>query len=71
MRNSLDKKALIKLVEKICKVEGTEEEIDKMIIQLERNVPHPEVSDLIFNNEAELTPEEIIEKTLNYKSILF
>lgn len=63
------KEELIKLVEKIKKCEGTEEEIDAMIKLLERNVPHPEVSDLIFWDE-EKTPQEIVELALSYKPII-
>jgi hypothetical protein len=37
---------------------------------LEDNVPHPEVSDLIFYTEEKLTPEEIVERALSYKPIL-
>ncbi|GEC91337.1 bacteriocin immunity protein [Brevibacillus brevis] len=65
----LSKKELVELVEKIIRVDGTEEEIDEMMNLLEKNVPHPEVSDLIFWNEKELTPEEIVEEALNYMPI--
>jgi len=65
----MSKEELIELVEKIKKCEGTEEEIDDMIELLEKNVPHPEVSDLIFWGE-EKTPQEIIELALSYKPII-
>lgn len=65
----LSKKELLELVEKIMQADGSEQEIDEMIDVLERNVPHPQVSDLIFWNEKELTPEEIIEEAMNYKPI--
>lgn len=63
------KEDLIELVRKIINVEGTEEEIDNMIDILEQSVPHPEVSDLIFWNEIELTPEQVVEQALSYKPI--
>lgn len=69
MESKLSKLELIELVEKIMKSKGTEEEIDNMIEELERNVPHPEVSDLIFWNEEELTPEQIVDIALAYKPI--
>lgn len=69
MQNKLSRLELIELVEKIMKSNGTEEEIDNMIEELERNVPHPEVSDLIFWNEEELTPEQIVDIALAYKPI--
>lgn len=69
MENELSRLELIELVEKIMKSNGAEEEIDNMIEELERNVPHPEVSDLIFWNEEELTPEQIVDIALAYKPI--
>ncbi len=65
----MSKEELIELVEKIKKCEGTEEEIDDMIELLEKNVPHPEVGDLIFGGE-EKTSQEIIELALSYKPII-
>lgn len=65
----MSKEDLIILVEKIMKCDGTEEEIDEMIKLLEKNVPDPEVSDLIFWGE-ERTPQEIVEIALSYKPIL-
>jgi hypothetical protein len=65
----MSKEDLIILVEKIMKCDGTEEEIDEMIKLLEKNVPDPGVSDLIFWGE-ERTPQEIVEIALSYKPIL-
>ncbi|WBW96084.1 bacteriocin immunity protein [Oceanirhabdus sp. W0125-5] len=65
----LNKEQLIKLVKKIINVEGKEDEIDEMINLLENNVPHPEVSGLIFWNEENYTPEQIVEIALSYKPI--
>jgi len=68
---ALSRKELTELVRKIMNVEGTEEQIDKMIDILEANVPHPYVSDLIFypDEDREQTAEEIIEKALSYKPV--
>lgn len=65
----LSKEDLIELVGKIMNVEGSEEEIDRMIEILKQSVPHPEVSDLIFWNENDLTPEQVVELALSYKPI--
>ncbi|CAG7659013.1 bacteriocin immunity protein [Paenibacillus allorhizosphaerae] len=65
----LNKNDLIELVRKIMNAKGTEEEIDNMIEILKQNVPHPQVSDLIFWNKVELTPEQVIELALSYKPI--
>ncbi|PFD28154.1 hypothetical protein CN285_30080 [Bacillus cereus] len=51
----LTREELINLVSKIVECEGTEEEIDEMIEVVERNVSHPEVSDLIYWNDENLT----------------
>ncbi|MDU0203964.1 bacteriocin immunity protein [Paenibacillus sp. MAH-36] len=66
---ALSKDQLIELVRKIMRVEGSEEEIDNMIEFLKFSVPHPEVSDLIYWNENELTAEEVVEQALSYKPI--
>lgn len=65
----LTRQELIELVNKIKDCDGTEEEIDNMILVLEKNVPHPEVSDLIFWGE-EKTAEQIVDIALNYKPIM-
>lgn len=38
-----------------------------MLEVVERNVPHPEVSNLIYWNEKDLSPEQIIDIALAYK----
>lgn len=69
MLKKLTREELTNLVNKIVECEGSEEEIDEMIEIVKRNVPHPEISDLIYWNEEELTPEQIVDKALNYKPI--
>ena len=69
MLKKLTREELTNLVNKIVECEGSEEEIDEMIEIVKRNVPHPEISDLIYWNEEELTPEQILDKALNYKPI--
>lgn len=41
--------------------------MSELIDLLERNVPHPAPSDLIFWNDVELSPEEVVEIALAYK----
>lgn len=69
MSKRLTREELINLVNKIIECEGSEEEIDEMIEVVKRNVPYPDISDLIYWSEDELTPEQIIDKALNYKPI--
>ncbi|AEH46516.1 MULTISPECIES: bacteriocin immunity protein [Parageobacillus] len=67
MENKLSKEELIELVKKICDPKLSDEEVSEYIDILEKNVPHPAPSDLIFWNDEELSPEEIVEIALNYK----
>jgi hypothetical protein len=64
----MTREELIDLVKQITTPKGkTEEEINKLIDVLERNVPHPAVTDLIFYDN--LSPEEVVDKALSYKPI--
>jgi len=49
--------------------DGTEQELDEMVELLEASVAHPEVVDLIYYRERELTAEEIVEEALAYVPI--
>ncbi|MGG3519757.1 hypothetical protein COM13_21745 [Bacillus pseudomycoides] len=69
MFKKITREELISLVSKLVECEGTEKEIDEMIEVVERNVPHPEVSDLLYWNDEELTPEQIVDIALAYKPI--
>ena len=62
----MERKELIELVERIMDPVGkTEREIDDLIEILKKNVPHPEVTNLIYYQEN--TAEELIDKALSYK----
>ena len=67
--SKLDNKELVELVKKIMEADCTEEEHNELLCLLEENVPDPEVSDLIYYHEPELTAEEVVEKALEYKPI--
>ncbi|MDJ1476897.1 bacteriocin immunity protein [Bacillus sp. LS15-K4] len=69
MFKELTRRELIILVGKIVECKGTEEEIDEMLETVVRSVPHPEVSDLIYWNEKDLSPEQIVDIVLAYKPI--
>lgn len=70
MAQRLSREELIELVEKIRRVENSEEEIDAMLDLLEWNVPDPEVSNLIYWSKEDLTSEQIVDRALSYKPIL-
>lgn len=69
MLNKLSREELIELVTKIIECEGTEEEIDNMIEIVEKNTSCPDLNDLIYWNNHNLTPEQIIDTAMNYKPI--
>lgn len=61
---------LVRLVERIMAGEGeSEADHDTLIDLLERNVPHPAVTDLIYYNEPSLTAGEVVDKALAYRPI--
>ncbi|ACX64613.1 MULTISPECIES: bacteriocin immunity protein [Bacillales] len=70
MNELLTKAQIVDLVTRLYNGEGSEEEAGEWINLLQRNVPHPDISNLIFWPEEDLTPEEIVEKALNYKPIV-
>jgi hypothetical protein len=65
----MQKEELINLVEEIVNVKGkTEEQISELIRILIKNVSYPQITDLIYFED--LTPEEIVDRALNYKPTL-
>ncbi|MBU5267104.1 bacteriocin immunity protein [Virgibacillus proomii] len=67
MSKKLSKEELVELVKKICNPKLPDEEVSEYIELLEKNVPHPAPSDLIFWSDEELSPEEIVKVALAYK----
>jgi hypothetical protein len=63
----LSREQLVELTRKVCAHEGNEIELDACLELVERNVPHPAVSDLIFWNDEHLTPEQIVDRALGYE----
>ena len=64
----MTREELILLVKDIMNVKGkTEDQLNKLIDILEKNVPHPEVTDLIYYDD--LTAEQVVDKALSYKPI--
>jgi hypothetical protein len=66
----MEKEELIIIVKRLQTADFLSgKESGELMRLLERNVVHPEVSDLIFWNDTELTAEEIVEMALSYKPI--
>jgi len=69
MSARLSREELVVLVTKIMNSEGTEAEIDEWERLVQQNVPHPEVSGLIFHPDVQMSAEEIVDVALNYQPI--
>ena len=61
---------LVEIVRRLQTADGTEAELDALMEKPEQSVLHPEVSDLIFYPEREMTAEEIVAEALSYRPIL-
>jgi len=67
----LTREEMIALVNKIRRVDGTEEEINEAVGLFNDNCLHPSGSDLIFWHDGpELTTEEIVDKALSTEHII-
>jgi hypothetical protein len=67
MSKKLSKGELVELVNKICNAKLSDEEVSEYIEIFDDNVTHPAPSDLIFWNDEDLSPEEVVEIALAYK----
>lgn len=64
---SMLKIELVSLVERLMDPETDDETISEYIDILEKNVPHPSPSDLIFWSNEDYSAEQIVDIALNYK----
>ncbi len=66
MAGGLSRRDLIELVGRLQRGEFEDEaDVDAAIALLQRSVPHPAVTDLIFYRE--MTPEQVVEEALRYQ----
>ena len=64
----MTREELVQLVKKILNPASySEEELEEMVHLLNKSVPNPAGSDLIFWDNRDLTAEEIVDEALNYK----
>ncbi|MFE6079144.1 hypothetical protein ACFVQB_32460 [Paenibacillus sp. NPDC057886] len=61
---------LVEWVRKLMNAEGTEDELDDMLTELEQETPYAEISNLIFWDDRDLTPEQIVEEALAARPII-
>ncbi|MGF9697280.1 MULTISPECIES: bacteriocin immunity protein [Paenibacillus] len=64
-----DHSQLVDWVRKLMNAEGTEAELDDILTELQLQVPHAEISNLIFWDNRDLTPEQIVEEALAARPI--
>ena len=62
----LSRDELIRLVQHIMTTSGCVVDVDALLARLESNVPHPNVTELIFNPPGgkAMTAEEIVDEAL-------
>ena len=61
------KQQALELVRKLRYGRVPDEEVGAVVDELERIVPNPNWTDLLFYNEPELSDEEAVEKALAYR----
>lgn len=64
-----DHAQLVERVRKLMNAEGTEAELDDMLTELQQLLPYAEISNLIFWDDRDLTPEQIVEEALAARPI--
>ena len=69
MASKLSSEELVDLVQRLLDARGSEADQERWLTTVEDNVPHPNVSDLIYYPKVELSAKEIVEVALGYKSI--
>jgi hypothetical protein len=62
----LTRDELIERVRRIIDVDGTDEELEILADEINANVPHPDIIDLVYDENDAMTPQEIIDKALSY-----
>lgn len=60
---------LIEWVRKLMNAEGTEAELDDMLNDLQQQLPYAEISNLIYWDDRDLSPEQIVEEALAARPI--
>ncbi|MFF0570571.1 hypothetical protein ACFYT7_23445 [Streptomyces sp. NPDC004041] len=63
----MERDDLVRLTASIMEARGSEEEVDEMLDLLRENVPDPNVSDLIYYADPELTAEQVVDAAMEYK----
>lgn len=70
MGEKLTKEQLVSLVAQVQEAKGSEEDLEALLMLIDRNVPDPNVSNLIFYPPRSMAPEEVVEQAFAYRPIL-
>ncbi|MBZ5518162.1 bacteriocin immunity protein [Bacillus sp. KS1] len=65
--DNLTKEELISLVKEIMNPTLDDDKVSEYLALLEKSVPHPSPSDLIFWSKENYTAEQVVRIALNYK----
>ena len=60
---------LVEIVRRLQNGEGTEEEDLEWLAVLQRELPDPAVTDLIFHRDPPLSAEEVVDEARRYRPI--
>ncbi len=69
MADPFGREDMVVLTQRIIDADGAEAEIGRIIELLERNVPHPAVTGLIFYSGEDRTAEEVVQRALAYRLV--
>lgn len=67
--NPIDRDALVALIRRIIDIDGSEDEINELVQQLNDLSPLPGASDLIFYDDRELSAEQVADAILAYQPV--
>ena len=60
----MTRKEMIDIVRRVSNAEGTEEQLDRLMDELETAAPNARISNLIFWTSPELTPEQVVDEAI-------
>jgi hypothetical protein len=63
----LSREGMVILVERLQSGAGDDDQVAAWLAALERSIPNPHISDLIFYSEKALTAEQIVDRALEYR----
>ena len=66
MSQNSDRSDLVRAVQRIMDADGSTKEIDELVRFVCKSVPDPNVANLIFWPEREMTAEEVIDTAFSY-----